>query len=76
MKIEWAEATGSDVGQFIVQAEDAAEREILRRFVSEHSKYHLWLHGYCEYSREGPGVCNFNFGYNPRVLRTLQKGGK
>jgi hypothetical protein len=64
MKIEYAEATGCSLGQFVVSAENKQENAILRAFLSGHScnggdwKFHL--HGW---GGENGRTDSFNFGW-------------
>ena len=66
MKARIADSRGVPVPQFIVEAENEIERQVLKTFCMLPSwmqdKYEFWLHGYC-ISGDVDGVTSFNFGW-------------
>lgn len=66
MRVEIAEQTGRSVPQFIIYAENDAERVLLNHFVSykqaARPKVLFWLHGWV-YEMDRVGVKSFSFGY-------------
>ena len=66
MKIRYASATGCPAGQFLVEAENDAERAVLRQFVNfpDYAKdnWRFHLHGWSAQSGVD-GIVAFNFGW-------------
>lgn len=84
MRIEYADATGSPSGQFIVYAESKQDQAILAQFLraQESQNWQLRIHGnswHCA-SPHGPMSFNFGFGKRPplwtRLRLALRRGDK
>lgn len=64
MRIEIADQTGVPVPQFVVHAENACDRQILKMFcaLGSDKRWVFWRHGQT-YKGGEDGVSSFNFGY-------------